>query len=100
MGERCSARLRQVSKLVKANKPAVSVRIGAALGLAAMLAAAPAEAGRLVKHASGFFPGAIVINQSARTLYLILGDRTAIAYPVAVAKQGVGRFGARPGQIR
>ena len=37
---------------------------------------------------SGYPSGAILISQSAKTLYLILDSHTAIAYPVAVAKRG------------
>ncbi len=48
----------------------------------------PAEAGRMVGYASGYPAGSILISQSARELYLIVDARTAIAYPVAVAKPG------------
>jgi lipoprotein-anchoring transpeptidase ErfK/SrfK len=33
-------------------------------------------------------PGAVLISQSAKRLYLILDAETAIAYPVAVARRG------------
>ena len=36
----------------------------------------------------GFGPGTIVIKTSERHLYLVLGDGTAIRYPVAVGKAG------------
>ena len=62
--------------------------IAAALGLLSALGAGPASAGRVIGYESGYPPGAILINQSAKTLYLILDSRTAIAYPVAVAKRG------------
>jgi lipoprotein-anchoring transpeptidase ErfK/SrfK len=60
------------------------------LAIGALLAASlgPAEAGRLVGFDSGYPSGAIVISQRARTLYLVVDPRTAIAYPVAVAKPG------------
>ena len=64
------------------------VKFAAAFGLIAALTAAQAEAGRLVELASSFPAGAILISQSARTLYLILNNKTALAYPVAVAKRG------------
>ena len=54
----------------------------------------PAEAGRLVGYASGYPAGSILISQSARKLYLILDARTALAYPVAVAKRGKEWSGA------
>ena len=45
-------------------------------------------------------PGSILISQSARKLYLILDDRTAVAYPVAVARRaawnGAGPRASRP----
>jgi len=50
--------------------------------------AGPAEAGRVVGYASHYPAGSILISQSARKLYLIVDARTAIAYPVAVAKRG------------
>jgi lipoprotein-anchoring transpeptidase ErfK/SrfK len=58
------------------------------LGLLAPLAARPAAAGRMVEYATDYPPGAILISQSTKKLYLILDARTAIAYPVAVAKRG------------
>jgi lipoprotein-anchoring transpeptidase ErfK/SrfK len=60
------------------------------LAIGALLAASlgPAEAGRLVGYDSAYPSGAIVISQRARTLYLVVDPRTAIAYPVAVAKPG------------
>ena len=61
-----------------------------AAALAALLFAAtePAVAGRLIGYASGYPPGEILISQSARRLYFIDDARSAIAYPVAVAKPG------------
>jgi lipoprotein-anchoring transpeptidase ErfK/SrfK len=62
--------------------------IATALALLSALCAGSAVAGRVIDYDSGFPPGAIVISQTAKTLYLILDSRTAIAYPVAVAKRG------------
>jgi lipoprotein-anchoring transpeptidase ErfK/SrfK len=62
--------------------------VAGALGMACALFAESAEAGRMVGYESGYPAGAIVISQVARTLYLIVDPRTAIAYPVAVAKRG------------
>ncbi len=69
----------------------------ATAGLLMILCAAlagPAEAGRAVGYASGYPSGSILISQSARKLYLIVDARTAIAYPVAVAKPGKEWSGA------
>lgn len=62
--------------------------IGAGLALIAALWAGSAWAGRVIGYESGYPPGAILISQSARALYLILDPETAVAYPVAVAKRG------------
>ncbi len=62
--------------------------VAGAFGLLWALGADPAAAGRMIDYESGFPPGAIVISQTAKTLYLIVDQRTAIAYPVAVAKHG------------
>jgi lipoprotein-anchoring transpeptidase ErfK/SrfK len=62
--------------------------ISVALGLLVAALGGPADAGRIVDYPTGYPPGAIVISQSAKRLYLILDARTAIAYPVAVAKRG------------
>ena len=62
--------------------------VAGALGLLVAALAGPAEAGRMVDYATGYPPGAILVSQSAKRLYLILDARTAIAYPVAVAKRG------------
>src|SRR5271165_91109 len=56
--------------------------------LVCALAADPAAAGRRVDYPTDYPPGAILISQTAKTLYLILDGESAIAYPVAVAKRG------------
>jgi lipoprotein-anchoring transpeptidase ErfK/SrfK len=56
-----------------------------ALGLALVGAASAKE---MVDFPSPYSAGTIVISQGARKLFLILDARTAIAYPVAVAKHG------------
>ena len=71
--------------------------VAGALGLLVAALAGPAEAGRMVDFASDYPPGAIVISQTRARLYLILDARTAIAYPVAVAKRGQGMERARRG---
>ena len=66
--------------------------IAAALGLFGALWTGSAVAGHVIGYHSGNPPGAIVISQSAKALYLILQSRTAMAYPVAVASpEGVER---------
>jgi len=61
-------------------------------GLGVLLAVAPettAAAGRPATLSEAFPPGAIVISQSARKLYLVTDRGRAIVYPVAVAKRGM-----------
>jgi lipoprotein-anchoring transpeptidase ErfK/SrfK len=41
-----------------------------------------------VAFGEGYRPGEIVVRQSERRLYLVLGDGTALRYPVAVGKAG------------
>ena len=57
-------------------------------GFYMVLAATAAQAHSVVDFPSPYSPGTIVISQAARKLYLILDSRTAVAYPVAVAKHG------------
>jgi lipoprotein-anchoring transpeptidase ErfK/SrfK len=47
-----------------------------------------ASARSIVAFPSAYEAGTIVISQSARRLYLVIGPQAAIAYPVAVAKRG------------
>lgn len=68
--------------------------IAALLALFCAAWASAADAGRLVGYASNYPVGLILISQSARTLYFIVDSRTAIAYPVAVAKPGKEWSGA------
>ena len=69
-------------------------RAAALLALLCAAWATSAEAGRVVGYASNYPAGSILISQSARTLYLIVDSRTAVAYPVAVAKRGKEWSGA------
>ncbi len=62
--------------------------IAAALGLLGAVSADPASAGRRIGYEFAYPAGAILISQTARTLYLIVDGHNAIAYPVAVAKRG------------
>lgn len=68
--------------------------VGVGIGGLLMLAPSAAPAGTLTALGAGYPPGAIVISQSARTLYLVLDRGTAIAYPVAVARRGMEWSGA------
>jgi lipoprotein-anchoring transpeptidase ErfK/SrfK len=65
-------------------------RFGAlvAAALAVVTFGVKAEARPVVDFASPYTAGTIVISQSARKLYFVLDPRSAIAYPVAVAKRG------------
>jgi lipoprotein-anchoring transpeptidase ErfK/SrfK len=61
---------------------------GAGLLLAASwLAPAPALA-REVVHFAGYSPGTVVVKTTERRLYYVVGDGTAIRYPVGVGKAG------------
>jgi lipoprotein-anchoring transpeptidase ErfK/SrfK len=62
--------------------------IAALAAFAALSSGAPCMAGRLVGYDSLYPAGAILISQTSRRLYLIVDGRTAIAYPVAVARRG------------
>jgi lipoprotein-anchoring transpeptidase ErfK/SrfK len=79
--------LRIIAKEGEMAEPARGA-IAAVLGLIGALHSEPAGAGTVITYQSGYPPGAIVISQGARALYLILDSRTAIAYRVAVAKRG------------
>ena len=68
--------------------------VRAAVGALLACAPASAEAGRRVALASERPSGSILISRSARMLYFILDGRSAIAYPVAVARRGMEWRGA------
>ena len=63
---------------------------GCAILIAAMMAAvaAPASAREVVRYEGGVRPGTIVIKTAERRLYLVLGDGSALRYPVAVGRPG------------
>jgi lipoprotein-anchoring transpeptidase ErfK/SrfK len=62
----------------------------AALAAAAMMmcAFAPASAREVVPYEGGVQPGTIVVKTAERRLYLVLGNGSAIRYPVAVGRPG------------
>src|SRR5215218_5645659 len=61
--------------------------VGAAFALISLLPANSAFAREVVPF-SGASPGTIVVHTSQRRLYYVVGDGTAIRYPVAVGKAG------------
>jgi lipoprotein-anchoring transpeptidase ErfK/SrfK len=62
--------------------------VAGAFGLLFAALAGPADAGPIVAYPTDYPPGAVLISQSAKRLYLIVDAETAIAYPVAVARRG------------
>jgi lipoprotein-anchoring transpeptidase ErfK/SrfK len=54
---------------------------------ASWLAPAPAMAREFV-HFAGYSPGTVVVKTTERRLYYVVGDGTAIRYPVGVGKAG------------
>src|ERR671912_823833 len=62
----------------------------AALAAAVMMmcAFAPASAREVVPFEGGVQPGTIVVKTAERRLYLVVGNGTAIRYPVAVGRPG------------
>jgi lipoprotein-anchoring transpeptidase ErfK/SrfK len=65
---------------------------GALLALAGTLSTAEAATREVVPF-NGFSAGTIVVNTQQRRLYYVLGDGSAIRYPVAVGKPGKQWFG-------
>ena len=53
-----------------------------------MCAVAPASAREIVRYEGGVQPGTIVVKTAERRLYLVLGNGSAIRYPVAVGRPG------------
>src|SRR5215204_107377 len=62
----------------------------AVVAIAALMSAivGPACAREVVPFQAGVQPGTIVVKTHERRLYLVLGDGTAIRYPVAVGRPG------------
>src|SRR3954453_12524353 len=63
-------------------------RVALAATLTVMCAVAPASAREVVRYEGGVRPGTIVIKTAERRLYLVLGDGSALRYPVAVGRPG------------
>lgn len=70
-----------------------SIRLALVAGVSA-LAAVSAESREIVSYGGMAAPGTIVIRSSERRLYYVLGNGTAVRYPVAVGKRGKQWFGA------
>ena len=70
-----------------------SIRLAFVAAVSA-LAAASAESREIVSYGGMAAPGTIVIRSSERRLYYVLGNGTAVRYPVAVGKPGKQWFGA------
>jgi len=68
------------------------LRQGAAAFAAALMACA-AEAREVVRFDAAVRPGTIVVRTAERRLYLVLGDGTALRYPVAVGRPGKQWYG-------
>jgi lipoprotein-anchoring transpeptidase ErfK/SrfK len=47
-----------------------------------------AQAPQVVSYGKGYSKGAVIVDQSQKKLYYVLGDGKAYAYPVAVGKKG------------
>lgn len=70
-----------------------SIRLALVAAVSA-LAAASAESREIVSYGGMAAPGTIVIRSSERRLYYVLGNGTAVRYPVAVGRPGKQWFGA------
>ena len=68
-------------------------KLAVATGL--LLLVTNVEARERVIFQGGQYPGEIIVKQSERKLYLVLGDGTAIRYRVAVGKAAPGHRRAR-----
>jgi lipoprotein-anchoring transpeptidase ErfK/SrfK len=69
-------------------KAMTTLRLPAALAIASFVAIAPAAARERVAFGGPHHAGEIVVSQSQRALFLVLGDGTALRYRVAVGKAG------------
>jgi lipoprotein-anchoring transpeptidase ErfK/SrfK len=65
---------------------------GALVAFTAILPASQAAARDVVPF-SGYSAGTVVVNTSQRRLYYVVGDGTAVRYPVGVGKAGKQWFG-------
>ena len=64
------------------------LRIAMGTVVLALVAGPAATAREVVQFASEDSAGTVVVNTQERRLYLVLGDGTAIRYPVAVGRPG------------
>ena len=70
-------------------KPTKYLLRGLLAGVLLLAPALPARCGELVPFGGGYRPGSIVIVTHARELYYVLGNGSAIRYPVGVGKAGM-----------
>ena len=70
-------------------KPTKYLLRGLLGGVLLLAPALPARCGELVPFGGGYRPGSIVIVTHARELYYVLGNGSAIRYPVGVGKAGM-----------
>ena len=61
----------------------------AAMPIAGVLGSAPASAREVVAFNGGYGAGTIIIRTNERRLYLVLGDGSALRYPVGVGTAGM-----------
>ncbi len=66
----------------------LAAHVGAGLLALALLAAAQPAAAREVVAFGGYKPGTIVVKTKERRLYFVLGDGTALRFPVGVGRAG------------
>ena len=74
-------------------KPTKYLLRGLLAGVLLLAPALPARCGELVPFGGGYRPGSIVIVTHARELYYVLGNGSAIRYPVGVGKAGMAWHG-------
>jgi lipoprotein-anchoring transpeptidase ErfK/SrfK len=67
---------------------AIRICLIATVFLSGTIATSIASAREIVGFKGGFSPGTVVIKTSERRLYYVLGDGTAVRYPVGVGRAG------------
>jgi lipoprotein-anchoring transpeptidase ErfK/SrfK len=65
----------------------------AACALGGLLAASPANARDVVAFNAAYLPGTVVVVTHQRRLYYVLGQGSALSYPVGVGRAGKQWFG-------
>src|SRR5215203_6352272 len=85
---RLCRRWRRYDAPKKHNRNCTMLRIAMGTVVLALVAGPAATAREVVQFASEDSAGTVVVNTQERRLYLVLGDGTAIRYPVAVGRPG------------